>query len=293
MTVATIVGPTASGKSDLALLVAAATGAEIVNADSMQGYRGMDIGTAKPSRSDRERIPHHVIDVWDPGHDLSVVEFRDRARAAVADITARGRPCLIVGGSWLYVQAIVDELDFPGTDPEVRAHWEAELSRVGPEELHERLRERDPEAAAAIPASNARRIVRALEVVDLHGSFRARLPDPQAHIVGPRFGIRVERDDLDRRIETRVDRMWAEGLVDEVAGLRDRGLGRTAAGALGYRQVLAYLGGDGTEAEAREATIHGTRRFARRQQRRFAQDPRVTWVDPGDVAAIAAAVTAT
>ena len=277
-----IVGPTAVGKSDLAIDVAERIGAEIVSADSMQVYVGMDIGTAKVPESERRGVPHHMIDVWTVDHEVSVVEFRDRARASVEDIEARGLPVVIVGGSWLYVQAILDEMDFPGTDQQVRARLEAELAEVGPEALHARLAGLDPDAAAAILPTNGRRIVRALEVVELHGSFTARLPEPTPWRDAQWVGVACDRLVLDARIAARVERMWDDGLVDEVRALRAR-LGRTASGALGYRQVLDALearSADAMEA-ARQHTIDGTRRFARRQERRFRQDPRVQWVPAG------------
>jgi len=275
-----IVGPTAVGKSDLAIDLAEMLGAEIVSADSMQVYVGMDIGTAKVSEADRRGVPHHMIDIWDPGHDVSVVEFRDRAREAIAGIEGRGRPVVIVGGSWQYVQAILDEMDFPGTDPHVRAGLEAELAEMGPEMLHQRLAALDPDAAAAILPTNGRRIVRALEVVQIEGSFTARLPEPTPWRDARWIGLAFDRLVLDARISARVDRMWSAGLVDEVLALRER-LGRTASGALGYRQVLDALAGDGDLDVARQRTIDGTRKFARRQERRFRQDPRIDWVPAG------------
>lgn len=277
-----IVGPTAVGKSDLAVDLAERLGAEIVSADSMQVYVGMDIGTAKVPEPDRRGVPHHMLDVWSVDHEVSVVEFRDRARESVEEIEARGSDVVIVGGSWLYVQAILDEMDFPGTDPEVRARLESELVEVGPEALHARLARLDPDAAAAILPTNGRRTVRALEVVELQGSFTARLPEPtpwrQAHWIG----LSCDRLVLDARISARVGRMWELGLVDEVGRLRSR-MGRTASGALGYRQVLeAWDEGHADSMEvARQRTIEGTRRFARRQERRFRQDARVQWVAAG------------
>ena len=276
-----IVGPTAVGKSDLAVDLAERLGAEIVSADSMQVYVGMDIGTAKVPEPDRRGVPHHMLDVWSVDHEVSVVEFRDRARESVEEIEARGRDVVIVGGSWLYVQAILDEMDFPGTDPEVRARWEGELAEHGPETLHARLARLDPDAAAAILPTNGRRTVRALEVVELQGSFTARLPEPtpwrQAHWIG----LSCDRLVLDARISARVGRMWELGLVDEVGRLRSR-MGRTASGALGYRQVLdAWDAGSDAMEIAHERTIEGTRRFARRQERRFRQDTRVQWVAAG------------
>jgi tRNA dimethylallyltransferase len=282
-----IVGPTAVGKSDLAIDLAERLDAEIVSADSMQVYVGMDVGTAKVPEAERRGVPHHMLDVWSVDHEVSVVEFRDRARVCVEEIAARGRNVVIVGGSWLYVQAILDEMDFPGTDPQVRARLETELADVGPEALHARLASLDADAAAAILPTNGRRIVRALEVVELHGSFTARLPEPTPWRVAHWIGLACDRIVLDARIATRVDRMWALGLVDEVRDLSPR-MGRTASGALGYRQVLEALGGDvalGGEADAmelaRQRTIDGTRRFARRQERRFRQDARVQWIPAG------------
>lgn len=277
-----IVGPTAVGKSDLAIDLAERLGAEIVSADSMQVYVGMDIGTAKVTESERRGVPHHMIDVWPPDHEVSVVEFRDRARVSVEEIEARGRDVVIVGGSWLYVQAILDELEFPGTDPEVRARLESELVEVGPEALHARLVVLDPDAAAAILPTNGRRLVRALEVVEIQGTFTARLPDPTPWREARWIGLGCDRLVLDARIAARVDRMWALGLVDEVRELRPR-MGRTASGALGYRQVLDALdeGHAGSVEVARQRTVEGTRRFARRQERRFRQDARVQWVPAG------------
>ena len=277
-----IVGPTAVGKSDLAIGLAERLGAEIVSADSMQVYVGMDIGTAKVPEPERRGVPHHMIDVWPPDHEVSVVEFRDRARVSVEEIQARGRDVVIVGGSWLYVQAILDEMDFPGTDPQVRARLESELIEVGPEALHARLAGLDPDAAAAILPTNGRRLVRALEVVELQGAFTARLPEPTPWREAHWIGLSCDRLVLDARISDRVDRMWEAGLVEEVRELRPR-MGRTASGALGYRQVIEALdAGDADGMEiARERTVEGTRRFARRQERRFRQDARVQWVPAG------------
>lgn len=280
-----IVGPTAVGKSDLAIELAEIIDAEIVSADSMQVYVGMDIGTAKVTEGDRRGVPHHMIDVWDPGHDVSVVEFRDRARETIADVEGRGRPVIVVGGSWQYVQAILDEMDFPGTDPHVRARLEAELAEVGPEALHTRLAGLDPVAAAAILPTNGRRIARALEVVELQGSFTARLPEPTPWRQARWIGLTVDRLLLDARIAARVDRMWAEGFIEEVRALQS-GMGRTASGALGYRQVLDALETGEDLDLARQRTIDGTRKFARRQERRFRQDARVTWVPAGSSAEV-------
>ena len=285
-------GPTASGKSGLAIDVAltlagAGLPAEIVNADSMLVYRGMNIGTAKPTMAERGGVVHHLIDVLEVDQVASVATFQQLARAAIADCRHRGVIPLLVGGSALYVHAIVDDFEFPGTDPAVRARLEAELDALGAEQLYRRLVERAPEAAADILPGNARRIVRALEVLELTGSWRARLPEWNYAIAGvQQWGLELPREQLDQRIEARVQRMWADGLVAEVRGLAERGLrqGRTASRALGYRQVLALLDGELTEAEAIEQTISGTRRFARKQLGWFRRDPRIRWLpatEPG------------
>jgi len=275
-----IVGPTASGKSALALQVAQAVNAEIVGTDSMQAYRGMNIGTAKPNEADQRWVRHHMIDVWPVDQAVSVVEFRDRARQAIDDIRGRGKTALVVGGSGLYVRAVLEKLDFPGTDPDVRARWEARLSEVGAPVLHDELHAMDPDAAQAIERNNGRRIVRALEVIELTGEpFVAHLPPPEDVYPVHRFGIHFDRERLDSRIEDRVDAMWDDGFVDEVrrleaAGFRDA---PTAAAALGYGPVLDFLACECSEEQARQRTIDDTRKFARRQQRWFRRDERIEW----------------
>lgn len=291
-----IVGPTASGKTALAVQVAIAVNGEVVGTDSMQAYRGMDIGTATPSTIEQHGVPHHMIDVWDPAQAVTVVEFRDRARDAIDSIQNRGKIPVVVGGSGLYVRAVLEELDFPTTDPEVRRRWEERLSQVGARELHAELAAIDPDAASHIEANNGRRIVRALEVIELTGEpFVARLPAPTDRYRTVRFGLSIDREVLDSRIEARVDSMWAAGFVEEVRALAAVGLSSapTAAAALGYRPVLDYLAGEISEEQARVRTIEDTRRFARRQQRWFARDDRIRWVDfddPDLVTGIAAAV---
>lgn len=280
-----VVGPTAAGKSALGLALAHALDGEIVNADSMQVYRGMDVGTAKLPPDQREGVPHHLLDVWPVTKTASVAEYQRLAKTAVAEIRRRGRTPVLVGGSGLYVRAVVDDLDFPGTDPDVRRRLEAELAAEGPERLHVRLAELDPPAAAAILPSNGRRLVRALEVIEITGEpFSARLPDYGAAPTAVQVGVDVPRAALDERIEARVDRMWEAGLVDEVRRLERHGLreGRTASRALGYRQVLAYLAGEYDERTARDETVRATRRFARRQDSWFRRDPRVHWLPYGD-----------
>ncbi len=274
-----IVGPTASGKSALAVALAERLDGEVVGTDAMQVYRGMDIGTATPTVAERRGVPHWMIDVWDPAHAVSVAEFQRRAREEIEGVLERGRLPVVVGGSGLYVSAVLDDLRFPGTDPVLRARLEDELESVGSAAMHSRLRAVDPAAADAILPSNGRRIVRALEVIELTGEpFTARLPDPVEIVPATRIGLDVPRDELDRRIADRVDAMWAAGFVDEVRRLSELPSAPTASRALGYQQVLDLLEGRSTDEQARTATIEATRRFARRQQRWFRRDPRITWL---------------
>ena len=236
--VVAVVGPTASGKSSLALRIAQHLGAaEIVNADSMQLYRGMDIGTAKSPAEERADIPHHLFDMLDVTESASVAEFQSWARAAITDCHQRGVTPIVVGGSALYVRAIIDRLDFPGTDPALRDRWKAELAARGPEALHAELAQRDPAAAAQILPTNDRRLVRALEVIELTGEpFAASMPAYESMFDGlTMLGLDVPRDVLDVRLAARVDQMWAAGFVDEVRALREIGLedGLTASRALG------------------------------------------------------------
>jgi len=288
-----VVGPTATGKSDLGLALAAELGGEVVNADSMQLYRGMDIGTAKLAPAERRGIPHHLLDVWDITEAASVAAYQRLARAAVDGVLARGRVPVLVGGSGLYVRAVLDDLDFPGTDPGLRARLEAELADAGAPALHARLSTLDPRAARDILPSNGRRIVRALEVVGITGRpFAATLPSYSAGYDAVQLGLDRPTADLDARVQGRVDRMWQRGLVDEVrrlasAGLRD---GPTAGRALGYRQVLRALDGLSTLDEARAETVRATRRFVRRQRSWFRRDPRVRWLDAGSADLVGAAV---
>ncbi|MEV4068846.1 tRNA (adenosine(37)-N6)-dimethylallyltransferase MiaA [Nonomuraea fuscirosea] len=272
-----VVGPTAAGKSDLAVDLALRLGGECVNADSMQLYRGMDIGTAKLTEAEQRGVPHHLLDIWDVTVTASVAEYQKLARAVFDAVEVP----VLVGGSGLYVRAAIDELEFPGTDPEIRARLEEELAERGPAPLYERLRERDPAAAAAILASNGRRIVRALEVIELSGRpFSATMPSYDAVYPSVQIGLEVPRPVLDERIELRVARMWQAGLVDEVRALLGQGLaeGRTAGRALGYAQVIRFLAGEWSEEQAMTETVRLTRRFARRQESWFRRDPRVRWL---------------
>jgi tRNA dimethylallyltransferase len=287
-----IVGPTAAGKSALSLALAQRLDGEVVNADSMQLYRGLDIGTAKLSPAERAGVPHHVLDIWDVTEPASVAVYQTLGRAAIEDILARGRTPLLVGGSGLYLRAVLENFDFPGTDPALRAELEAELAAVGPAPLHARLAAADPGAAARILPSNGRRIVRALEVNALTGAaFTARLPEPVPVYDAVQLGVDLDTAELDARIAARVDAMWAAGLVAETRELADRGLrdGRTASRALGYQQVLAFLAGDCTEEAALAETVRATRRFVRRQRSWFRRDGRIVWLDGGspDLQAVA------
>lgn len=287
----TVVGPTAAGKSALSIALARELGGEVVNADSMQLYRGMDIGTAKLTPAERGEVPHHLLDIWDVTEPAAVAEYQRLARAAIDDILARGRVPLLVGGSGLYVRAVLEDFEFPGTDPAIRARLEEELAERGPAVLHERLRERDPDAAAKILVSNGRRIVRALEVVELTGKpFTASLPDPRPVYESTQIGVDRETADLDERIALRVDLMWAAGLIGEVRGLDGIRAGRTASRALGYQQALAQIDGTLTEEEAKADTVQGTRRFVRRQRSWFRRDPAVHWLDGADPKLLAAAL---
>lgn len=285
-----LVGATASGKSALAVAYARYAGtrgcpAEVVNTDSMLIYRGMDIGTAKPGPDERGGVPHHLIDIAEITETASVADFQALARAAIEDCHRREVLPILTGGSALYTRAITDEFTFPGTDPQRRAYWEAELDRIGPHALHQRLAERAPQAAEDILPGNGRRIVRALEVIDLTGEFVSQLPSWRYALPGRvlQIGLELDRATMDERIEARVHRMWDDGLVEEVRRLADRGLrqGVTASRALGYRQVLAYLAGECTEEEAKQATIAGTRRFARKQLSWYRRDHRIHWLPAG------------
>ncbi|NGP06238.1 tRNA (adenosine(37)-N6)-dimethylallyltransferase MiaA [Rhodococcus sp. 14C212] len=283
-----VVGPTATGKSDLGLDLAVELGGEIVNIDAMQQYRGMDIGTAKLPVDERRGITHHQLDVLDVTETATVARYQQAATADVEAIRARGAVPIIVGGSMMYVQALLDEWQFPATDPQVRAKWEALLADEGVAAVHEALQRADPVAAATILPTDGRRMVRALEVVELTGSpFAASQPQ----IGDPRWGtvvLGVDRDTvaLDDRIARRTDLMFERGLVDEVVALCERGLheGVTARRAIGYAQVLEYLAGECDLAHARERTFIGTRRYVRRQRSWFRRDPRVHWLDGADPA---------
>lgn len=274
----TVVGPTATGKSDLGIALCRRTGGEIVNGDALQLYRGMDIGTAKLPPEKRGGIAHHLVDVLDTDESASVSQFQGLARAAIEDVEARGGHPVMVGGSGLYVRAVTDEMRIPGTDPHVRARLEAEAESQGAASLHTRLRDLDPPAADKIAPGDPRRIVRALEVIEITGSpFTAHLPDYTYVRPTVQIGLVLDREILHRRIEDRVHRMWEAGWVDEVVRLRSVGLraASTAGQAIGYAEIMAHLDGTMTREDAIDRTIIRTRQFAKRQETWFRRDARI------------------
>jgi tRNA dimethylallyltransferase len=279
-----LVGPTGAGKTGVSITVAPGLRAEIVSVDSMQIYRGMDVGTAKPTSTERRRVPHHMIDIADPGTGFSVAAFQGAARAAAESILVRGRTPLLVGGSGLYYRAVVDDLEFPPTDPAVRSA----IARGDPADLVARLRAGDPDAAERIDPANVRRVVRALEVMELtskrFSDFRTAWDRYESRYDLVAAGMRVPSDELDARVAGRVDRMLAAGLVEEVRGLLDRGFrsSLTAARAIAYPEIVAHLDGSSTLEEAREQIVRNTRRYARRQMSWFRSDPRIRWFDAAD-----------
>ena len=278
-----ICGATATGKSDIALDIAEHIGAEIINADSMQLYRGMDIGTAKLKVAERRNISHHMLDVLDVTEDSTVAWYQERARSAIAEIHSRGLHAIIVGGTGLYIKAILDDLNFPDTDPQVRANLEKLGEEFGANYLFERLQELDPAAALAIDRANIRRIIRALEVIEITGKpFTANLPreDSSRFPDALQFGLVMDREHLRERIDLRVDRMWQEGFVAEVDELITQGIrrGSTAQRALGYAQILAMRADTLSEDEAKEETKRASRQYARRQETWFSRDQRIQWV---------------
>ena len=283
-----IVGPTASGKSEVAMGVARLIGgAEIVTLDSMQVYRGMDIGTATPTAAEQTEVPHHLIDLVDPSEDFAVAELQARARAVIDEIRGRGGVPVLVGGTGLYVRAVIDELRIPGRYPEVRAELEAEPDTAA---LHRRLVELDPLAAGRMEPSNRRRIVRALEVTAGSGRLFSSYGPGLGHYPSTPFvqvGLRWDRERLDDRITARYRSQMADGFLDEVAALAVRPMSRTASQALGYKELLRHVQGETTLDEALDLAVVRTRRFARRQERWFRRDPRIHWLDapvaPADV----------
>jgi tRNA dimethylallyltransferase len=283
MTLIVICGATATGKSDLAVALAKELRGHIINADSMQLYKGMDIGTAKLSLEERQGIKHHLIDVLSVREEASVAQYQSDARSMIDQLLEQSIPAIVVGGTGLYIKSILDDLNFPDTDPEVREKIAKQADELGADVMHARLEKLDPAAAAAIPKENVRRVVRALEVIELTGRpYTANLPRagstkyPQAR----QFGLVMERETLQERIDLRVDRMWDQGLVREVRDLMKEGLleGRTAQAALGYAQVIKFAQGLMSEEEAKEETKRATRQYARRQETWFSRDERITWI---------------
>ena len=294
-----LVGATGTGKSALSLdlaerLRSSGRPAEIVNADAMQLYRGMDIGTAKLPVSERRGIPHHLLDELDVTDEASVEWYQRRARAVIDEVQGRGAVAVLVGGSGLYVSSVLFDLRFPGTDPAIRARYEAVGEAQGPGALFRLLRDRDPLAAEKIGSTNIRRLVRALEVGELTGEpFSARLPDEAARWRSSAIvGVHDDREALVERLDARVERMWRDGLVDEVRGLLAHGLERgvTAGRAIGYAQAAAQLRGELTESAAIETSAALTRRYARRQVSWFRRYPDVRWVRSGDPGGVEAAL---
>ena len=285
MSLIVICGATATGKSDLAVALARKLNGEVINADSMQLYKGMDIGTAKLTIEEREGIPHHLLDVLDVSEDASVAWYQHRARTLISEIEARGKYAIIVGGTGLYIKAILDDLNFPDTDRDVRERLNVLAERIGGPAMHERLAKLDPGAALAIDVQNLRRVIRALEVIEITGKpFTANLPRMEStrYPQAIQFGLVIDRASLAERIDQRVERMWEQGLVEETkrligAGIRD---GRTAQLALGYAQILKYIDGDISQETAKEETKRVTRHYARRQETWFSRDSRIQWISP-------------
>jgi len=286
-----VVGPTGSGKSDLAVSLALALDGEVVNADAMQFYRGMDIGTAKITEAERRGVPHHLLDILDVTEEASVSDFQQRARAVIADIHARGKRAVLAGGSGLYVRAALDVLEFPGTDPAIRRRLEEEEATAGLAPLRARLERVDPVSAGRL--GDARRVIRALEVFELTGRpFSSFMPSREYFQPAVQLGLEVDRDQLRERLAARVHTMVAQGLLAEVQRLDAEGLrgGKTASRALGYAQFLKVVDGESDVAQAAEETIVATRQFARRQLTWFRADPRINWLDWQDPELLAKAV---
>ena len=285
MKVVVICGATATGKSDIAIEVAQSIGAEIINADSMQLYKGMDIGTAKLSVDEQCGIPHHLLEILSVKEDSTVAWYQELARQTISEIHGRNKDAVIVGGTGLYIKAILDDLNFPDTDPAIRARLESEALEFGTDSLFARLQVEDPAAALAIDRANTRRVIRALEVIEITGKpFTANLPreDSSRYPDAMQFGLVMEREHLRERIDQRVDRMWEKGLVAEVDNLIEDGIleGSTAQRAIGYSSLIAVRAGTVSELEAKEETKRATRQYARRQETWFSRDARITWVAP-------------
>lgn len=283
MTLIFIVGATATGKSDLAIKVAQKLQGEVINADSMQLYKGMDIGTAKLSKNERQGVEHHLIDILEVTEDSSAAQYQALARAKIDELLLKGIPTIVVGGTGLYVKSILDDLNFPDTNEEVRARLQRECESIGALALHAKLAKLDPAAAAAIPAQNSRRVIRALEVIELTGRpFTANLPRQgiSRYPDAKQFGLVMDREKLSDVISNRVEQMWEKGFVAEVRELLAKGLreGKTARAALGYSQIIRFLDGELSEIEAQEDTKRATRQYSRRQETWFSRDNRIAWL---------------
>ena len=278
-----ICGATATGKSDLAIALAQILGGEIINADSMQVYQGMDIGTAKVPLNERGGIPHHLLDIYPVNQDMTVARYQELAREKVDQLRADGTPIIVVGGTGLYIKSILDDLNFPDTDPDIRQKITDEAEAIGNEALHAKLAALDPVAALAIPFENVRRVIRALEVIEITGQpYTTNLPREGStrYPDAIQIGLAMDREDLGERINKRVDRMWELGFVDEVEELINQGLleAKTAQAAIGYAQIIAMKHGVMSEEEAREDTKRATRQYVRRQETWFSRDARITWL---------------
>ena len=285
MSLIIVCGATATGKSELAVSLAKEINAEVVNADSMQVYKGMDIGTAKLTNEERGGITHHLIDVLDIKDEANVAWYQQIAREKIDQILSTGKSVVVVGGTGLYIKAILDDLNFPDTDPEVRQKITDQAEKLGNDVMHERLAKLDPAAALAIPKENIRRVIRALEVIELTGKpFTANLPRQESskYPDAKQFGLVLDRGNLDEKIDKRVEDMWAKGFAREVSTLMTKGLEQsgTAKKALGYMQIMNYLNGESDEAFAKEETKRVTRAYARRQETWFSKDERIKWLAP-------------
>jgi tRNA dimethylallyltransferase len=290
MSLIIICGATATGKSDLAVAVAKQIDAEIINADSMQLYKGMDIGTAKLTLAERDGVPHHLIDLLEIKEEANVSWYQNLARTKIDQLLAAGKSVVVVGGTGLYIKAILDELNFPDTDPKVRQQITDEAEKLGNDVMHQRLSKLDPAAAVAIPKENIRRVIRALEVIELTGKpFTANLPRQESsrYPAAQQFGLVLDRENLDARIDKRVEDMWDKGFAREVSLLMTKGLedATTAKMALGYKQIMDYLNGESTEEFAKEETKRVSRAYARRQETWFSRDDRIKWLAPDTLAA--------
>jgi len=277
-----IVGATAVGKTKLSLEVAHEYNAEIINADSMQLYKGMDIGTAKLPIEQRQGITHHMLDVLDVTTTASVSHYQKEAREIIGNLTAKGKRSVVVGGSGLFIQGLLEDMQFPEVDLQLREELQQQADELGAMAMYQKLLEADPQAAQNVAPENTRRVIRALEVIELTGSAPiTELKELPEVIPSIRIGLRRDRSELDLRIENRVQQMWENGFIDEVAQLKTAGLsdGVTARKALGYAQILEYLAGDLTEDQAKEQTVFATRRYARRQDSWFARDSKIHWLD--------------